>query len=155
MADGIFNVAKGRDVAYAERVINNDPANSAFVVCLGFGSITDAVLEDLDTFQAIKDDANFTEATFTNYAKKEVTNPTIVVNDTDNRGEVDMPDQTWANAGGATNNTLTRLIVCYDSDTGSGDDSDLIPLYYFDFDETTTGNDLQAQVDVGGLARTT
>ena len=64
-----------------------------------------------------------------------------------------MPDITWTGAGGATNNTTAKLVLCYDSDTTSGTDANIIPLCHYDFVETTDGTDLTAQVNTSGYFR--
>lgn len=157
MGDGVFNIAKGRVVEYYNRVENNDPANSALIVVLAEGAITDATLEDLDTLAAVTGDAGFTEATFTNYARKVLTDADLAAlpspDDTNNRYEVDVPDQVWSSAGGASNDTLTRLIICYDSDTTGGTDTNIVPLTFHDFSITTNGGDLTAQINANGFFR--
>lgn len=155
MADGVFNIAKGRVNEYVNRVDSNDPTNSALIVVLLKVAEADGTLEDYDDLAALLAGAN-TEADFTNYARKtltdtDVANPTP--DDTNNRQDADIPDQTWTSAGGATNNTLVKLIVCYDNDTGAGTDSNLIPLTHHDFAVTTNGNDLVAQVNAAGFYR--
>ncbi len=157
MGDGVFNIAKGRVVEYINRVDSNDPSGSEIVVMLGFGTVTDAVLEDLDTVTAITGDSNFTEATFTNYVRKDITDTGVALgspDDSNDRFEVDLPDQTWSAAGNGTNNTLTRLITIYDS-TGSAADGALIPLTFHDFAVTTSGSDLVAQFNALGFFRAT
>ncbi len=155
MGDGVFNIAKGRVVEYINRVDANDPSASEIVVMLGFGAITDATLKDLDTVAAIIADGGFTEATFTNYARKDITDSGVALgspDDTNDRFEVDLPDQTWTSAGNGTNNTLTRLITIYDS-TGSAADSGLVPMTFHDFAVTTDGSDLVAQFNALGFFR--
>jgi len=73
--------------------------------------------------------------------------------DTNNRRDLDVPDQIWTSAGGGVNNTLGKLIVCYDDDTTAGTDSNIIPWTYHDFSVTTDGTDLTAQINVAGLFR--
>ena len=157
MADGVFNIAKGRIVEYYNRVESNDPANSALVVVLGFGAITDATLEDLDDLAAVIADAGFTEATFTNYARKTLTDTDLAAlpapDDTNNRYDIDLPDQTFTAAGNGANDTLTRLLVCYDNDTTGGVDANIIPLCFYDFSVTTDGSDLTAQFNAAGFFR--
>ena len=41
MANGPFNVAKGRAIEYYNRVSNNDPAASVFKLVLATGTATD------------------------------------------------------------------------------------------------------------------
>lgn len=157
MADGVFNIAKGRGVEYYNRVKSNDPANAAFIVVLATGAATDAVIEDYDDLAALLGDAGVTEAIFTNYARKVLTDAELAAlpppDDTNNRYDIDLPDQTWLSAGGAANDTLTRLFVCYDSDTTGGTDANIIPVAFYDFPVTTDGSDLTAQFDAAGFLR--
>ena len=156
MGDAVFNISKGRVVEYYNRVENNDPAASEIVIILGIGAITDATLIDLDDVAAIIADAGFTEATFTNYARKDLTNaeldPLPAPDDTNDRFEVDLPDQTFTAAGNGANDTLTRLLTVYDS-TGSQTDANLKPLTFHDFAVTTDGSDLTAQFNALGFFR--
>ncbi len=155
MADFVFNVAKGKVNAYHDRVNDNDPANSALVVVLLKTAAADATLKDLDDLAAILA-AGSVEADFTNYARKVLTDADIVasvVDDATDRREADIPDQTWTAAGGAANNTLAKLLVCYDPDTTGGTDSALIPLTAHDWVLTTNGSDITAQVPAAGYVR--
>lgn len=122
-----------------------------------FGAITDATLRDLDTFSAIFADAGATEATFTNYARQIVDdasgdNLSRTVDDANDRQECDMDDRVYTNAGGATNNTLTRLLIGYDP-LGTGVDTNIVPLVALDFAETTTGSTITAQFAATGFFR--
>jgi hypothetical protein len=157
VADQVFNVAKGRGVELYNRVKSNDPANSALIVVLGFGSVTDAALRDHDTLQEVIDDANFTEATFTNYVRKVLTDSDLAAlpspDDVNDRYEIIIPDQTWASAGNGLNNTLTRLIICYDSDTTGGIDANILPVSFYDFPHTTNSTNLEAAFDALGFLR--
>jgi hypothetical protein len=156
MANGVFNIAKGR-VNQLHRDVNaNDPANSALVVVLLRTAVADATLEDFDTLSALIADAGVDEATFTNYARKIVTDADIsdpTVDDTNSRQDADLPDQTYTSAGGATNNTLVKLLICFDNDTTSGDDTNIIPLTHHDFAITTDGSDVVAQFNAAGYFR--
>ena len=143
MADGVFNIAKG---AVAEKV--RDGAANVGVMLLKTAE-ADATLEDYDTLAAILAGLN-TEADFTNYARKTGITGTVTVDDTNNRVDVDIPDQTWTSAGGASNNTLVKLIVYYED---SAADSGRVPLTHHDFAITTNGGDLTAQIATGGFFR--
>ena len=155
MADGVFNIAKGRWKELQKRVVDSDAVNAVLVVVLFQTSEADGVLEDYDTLAAIFVGAN-TEATFTSYVRK-VLDQAVLTNsapdDTNNWQQVDIPDQTWSPAGGATNNSLTKVIICYDDDSATGNDTNLIPLTHHDFTPTTNGNDLVLQIGVNGTAR--
>lgn len=153
MANGVFNIAKGRINEYTNRVASNDPANSAFIIVLLETAEADATLEDYDDLSALLAGSN-TEAAFTNYARKTLTdadlsNPTP--DDTDNDQSSDFADQTWTSAGGTTDETLAKLLVCYDSDTTAGTDANIIPLTYHDFVVTTNGGDITAVVPAAGF----
>lgn len=155
MADGVFNIAKGRVNQYQSNVANNAPANSALIVVLLQTAETDATLEDYDDLAALLAAAN-TEADFTNYIRKVLTDADLVdptPDDTNNWQASDMPDQTWTLAGGATNNDLVKWLVCYDPDSTAGIDSEIIPLTFQDFVATTDGNDLIGQINSNGYHR--
>ncbi len=156
MADGVFNIAKGRGVEFYNRVENNDPSTAGFIIVLLKAAEADATLEDYDDLAALLLAAGNTEADFTSYGRKTLTDTELAAfpapDDTNNRYEVDLPDQTWAPAGGATNNTLVKLLVCYAPDT-AGADGTLIPVTYHDFAVTTDGSDLTAQFDALGFLR--
>ncbi len=147
MANGVFNIAKGRAKEYYDRVVQQDPAGCELKVALFEGTITDAVLEDLDTLALIVSSA-LTEASFTGYARKTVddaSSPAIAStpapDDTANDNSYTLPDLTWTSAG--SGNTLTRLVVCY-SPAAASADSAIIPLTYHDFSISTNGGDLTA-----------
>ncbi len=146
MADFVFNFAKGHVSEYVIRILANDPTNSAFVVCLLDASVADATAEDYDNLSLVLGDAGTTEATFTNYARKVITDPTRTVDDTNDRIDLDVTDITWTAAGNGTNNTIPDLLFTYDADTTGGADTDIIPCTQHDFVVTTDGSDLTAQV---------
>ena len=157
MADGVFNIAKGRVIEFYNRVESNDPAASGLIVVLLQANETEADLVDHDDLNALLGAAGNTEATFTNYARKTLTDTELAAlpapDDTNNRYDIDLPDQTWTSAGNGTNNTLTKLVVCYDADTGAGTDANIIPLTHQDFAVTTQGTDLTAQFNASGWFR--
>lgn len=155
MANGVFNIAKGKVNEYVARIDGNDPANSALVVVLLQVAEADATLEDYDDLSALLAGAN-TEATFTNYARKTLTDTDVTAptpDDTNNNQRSDIPDQTWTSAGGTTDNTLVKMIIGYDSDTTAGTDANIIPLTHHDFSATTNGNDLIAEINTDGFYR--
>ena len=146
MANIVFNIAKGEVNAYTKRVVNNDPANSALVVVLLKTAEADGSLQDYNTLGNILAGAN-TEADFTNYSRKILTNTELslpTVDDSGNQQFSDAPDLTYVSAGGAVNNAIVKMLICYDSDTTSGTDANLVPLVAIDWAITTDGNDLVA-----------
>ena len=155
MADIEFNIAKGRIVELHNRVVNNDPTNSALIIVILKTAESDATLKDYATLSALLAGSNV-EADFTNYARIVLDDGDLSAFTTDNtndRNEVDFPDQTITDAGGATNNTTEKLLICYDSDTTGGTDANIVPLLAYDFVKTTDGSDLPIVVNSNGYYR--
>lgn len=150
MSDFVFNIAKGKVKYYAEL----PAANDALIVVLlkSTGIEADGTLKDYDDLAALLAASN-DECDFTNYARKTITSVTNTVDDSGDKFDSDFADQTWTAAGGATNNTVAKLLVCYDPDTTSGTDSSLVPLTAHDFSVTTDGTDLTAQAATAGYYR--
>lgn len=144
MADGVFNIARG---AFAEKF--RDAAANGIVMLLKANE-TEADLIDHDALDVLLGTAGNTEADFTNYARKTGLTGSITVDDSNDRVDVDFPDQTWSSAGNGTNNTLTKLVTAYEE---SAADSGRIPLTHHDFAATTDGSDLTAQFNASGFGR--
>ena len=55
MADGVFNIAKGRVAEFHERVNNSDPTNAVLVVVLlaSTGLVGDSTMKDYATLSAV------------------------------------------------------------------------------------------------------
>lgn len=154
MADFVHNRSKGRMVEYAERVNANDPTNSAIIIAVINTSATDATLRDLDDFAAIEADANTAEVTNSGYARKTLTDAsgiTITYDDTNDRVDVDIADQTWTAVAAGT--SWTDVQTGYDSDTTAGTDSAIRPVSQHDFIITPDGSDITAQIAAAGIWR--
>lgn len=153
MADFLFNRAKGRVTEWAERVNANDPANSVLLVVPYNTSATDATLKDLDTVAAIEADGNTAEVPSVGGSRKSLDNTagiTITYDDTNDRVDVDIPDQTWT---GVTGTAWTDLLVAYDSDSTGGADSAILPATFHDFPVTPDGSDVTAVIATAGFFR--
>lgn len=141
---------KGRGTEWAERVNANDPVNAVFVfaVLATAGIEADAVLEEKDTFaDVVAGTTNF--VTNAGYAAKVIDQTggvTIVYDDTNNRTDVDVPDQTWV--GIAAGDGWNDVISGYDSDSTGGTDANILPLTQHDFVATPDGSDITAQIAV-------
>jgi len=157
MADSVFNIAKGRTVELYNRVKSNDPAPSAFIVVIlqATGLESHATLQDYDNLDAILAAAN-NEATNSGYARKVLTDAELAAlpapDDTNNRYDVDIPDQTWS-AVQAAGGAWGMLLICYDANTGAGADTDILPLTMHDFAVTPDGSDIVAVVNAAGFFR--
>lgn len=148
MANFVFNIAKGRIVEFYNRAENNDPTNSALILVPLSQSGTEAQGQDLDDLAAVEADANFAEQTGGGWVRKTLESVQLASlpapDDTNNRYAVALPSVTWT--GPTAGSNTTGLLVCYDSDTTSGTDSNIIPLTHHDFVVTADGNDVVLNV---------
>lgn len=146
MAAVVNNYAKGRGNEFVNRIKNNDPANSALVIVMLKTAEPNATLQDYASLGALLAAGGGTanvEANFTNYARKVLTDASIsapTVDTTANTQYSTFPTQTYTAAGGAINNTVVKVLTCYDPDTTSGTDSDIIVVGIHDANITTDGN---------------
>lgn len=150
MADGVFNVAKGRVIELHNRVDNNDPATAGIVVVLlaSTGLVTDAVMRDYATLADVLAGAS-DEATNTNYARKILTDADvgpITVDLANDRTAADIADQVWSNVAADGSGPIGKLLVCYDPVLGSGTDAQIEPLTYHDFVVTPNGGNITATI---------
>ncbi len=144
MADGVFNIAKG---AVVEKF--RDAAANGIVLLLDANE-AETALVDHDELAALVGAAGNVEATFTNYARKTGLTGTITVDDSNDRVDVDLPDQTWTIAGNGINNTITKAVVAYEE---SAADTGRIPCTHHDFAVTTDGSNLTIQFNAAGFFR--
>jgi hypothetical protein len=151
MANFVFNQALGKAAEWAARVNANDPANSILVLeAINAGAATDATLKDYDTFAQIEADANAAEVTNSGYARKTFNDSTggitVTIDDTNDRTDVDVPDQTWTAV--VAGSAWTDLIFGYDSDSTAGTDANVVPMTQHDFAITPDGSDITATIAV-------
>lgn len=143
MANIVFNIAKGRVVEYYNRVESNDPSTSALIIIPieTSGLESDATLIDADSVSALLSGTTNEQTTM---GRKTLTDTELSAlpapDDTNDRYEVSLPTVTWTAASG---NAISKLVVAYDSNTGSGTDTDIIPCTMFDFAVTPSGADIQ------------
>lgn len=149
MGNGIATYAKGRFIQWSTVSAGSD---AILVILLQTtGLVADATMKNYATLGAVFSGGNV-EATFTNYARKVLTTGlTITVDTTALTAKLSMANYTWSAAGGATNNTLGKLITAY-RPTASSTDSQCIPMSYHDCTATTTGSDLLVSIAGTGLA---
>lgn len=142
MANIVFNIAKGRAVELYNRVKSNDPANSAFILVPleTSGLEADATLLTAKTLAAVLAGTTNEQTTM---GRKTLTDSDLASfpdpDDVNNRYDVSLPTVTWT---AATGNAISKILVCYDSDTTGGTDSNIVPLTLFDRVETPTGSDI-------------
>jgi hypothetical protein len=143
VANIVFNIAKGRIVELYSRVRSNDPANSALILVPieTAGLESDATLIDVDTLTALLAGTTNEQTTM---GRKVLTDADLAAlpapDDANDRYEVSLPTVTWTAASG---NAISKIAVCYDADTTSGTDANILPLTMFDFVQTPSGADIQ------------
>ena len=144
MADKVFDIALGRSGQLARNVAAGSPANSALVVVLLKAQETpeDTLLSRATLADVLSNGS--TEADFTNYARKTVTggDVTVTVDNANDRATIAIPNQLYTSAGGASNNSLVAALVCYDDNTTSGTDANIIPISKIDLSYTTDGTSM-------------
>ena len=140
MANIVFNIAKGRLKELYNRIKSNDPANAAFIIVPieTSGLESDATLIDKDDLAAVLSGTTNEQTTM---GRKTLTDADLAAlsapDDTNDRNECDLPTVTWT---AATGNQISKLLVCYDSDTTAGTDANIIPCTMFDFVQTPSGD---------------
>lgn len=130
MSDVAFNIAKGREVEFYNRVKSNDPTNSALIMMvLATGSVGGINgLVDFDTFSAITS-GGYTEVANTGYARKSLTDAALSAwapDDTNNRVLLTLPLQTFTTITAGDNWDI--VVVGYDNDTTGGTDANIVPI---------------------------
>ena len=157
MADSVFNIGKGSVAGNYRRVDANDPANSALIVILlaSSGLESHATLIDADTITAVGSGTT-NEATNTGYARKVLTDSDLTAfapDDTNNRVDLDIPDQTWTGVANDGTGAIGAVVIAYDSDTTGGTDANIEPQTLHDFAVTPSGGDVTMQVAAAGFFR--
>lgn len=148
MANIVFNIAKGRVAELYQRVKNNDPANSAFILVPieTSGLESDATLIDVDTLTALLAGTTNEQTTM---GRKTLTDAELAAipapDDTNDRNDLSLPTVTWTAASG---NAISKIAVCYDSDTTAGTDANIVPLCMFDFAQTPSGSNIDMTTGV-------
>lgn len=157
MPDFIFNQAKGKTGGWADQVNSNTPTNAVFVVALlaSTGVEEESVLIDKDNFEALVAGAtNF--ATNTGASRKTIDQSgglTVTVDDTNNRVDVDAPDQTFTALANDGTGAIADLVTGFDSDSAAGTDANIIPATCHTFAITPDGSDVTVQFAAAGFFR--
>ena len=138
MANIVFNIALGRVAYYASLPATNDALIAVPIETSGI--VGDATMRDYDDLATLLAGASNEQTTM---GRKTLASVTVTVDDTNDRVAIDAADITWT---AATGNAISALVICYDPDTTTGTDSDLIPLSKHDFAITPDGSDVTATV---------
>ncbi len=151
------NIAAGRHVELAKRVVDGDPSTARLriIALKASGLPVEADLRDCATLQAMIT-AGATEADNVGYARKAVTGAEIAIS-TDNSGNRQSYDITtnprWT-APATTGGAWGALVVCYDPNSSA--DTALIPIYVNTISFTPNDvNDYQHEWHTDGVGRST
>lgn len=104
---------------------------------------TEAQGQDLDTLAAVEADANFSEQTAGGWARVALTDAqlaAIAVDDTNNRFPVAIPQTSMGSP--TAGNDVAGFLICYDSDTTAGTDSNIVPISCHDLSVEADGNEV-------------
>lgn len=140
MGDIVFNIAKGKVNSYTA-LAGTGNAALILVPIETSGIEADSVLQDYANLSLLLAAANNEQTTM---GRKTITSATVTVDNTNNRSDADFADQTYTAAAG---NPISAFIVCFDPDTTTGTDTDLVPLTKHDFVATPDGNNLLVGVN--------
>ncbi|MGW0869945.1 hypothetical protein ACWD3Z_05565 [Streptomyces sp. NPDC002740] len=138
MANIVFNIALGKLAYYAGLPATNDALYLVPIETSGI--VADSVMRDYDDLGTLLAGASNEQTTM---GRKQLASVTATVDDTNDRVNIDCADVTWTAASG---NAISAVIICYDPDTTTGTDSDLIPLTKHDVSMTPDGSDFTLTV---------
>lgn len=127
MADYGFNISKGREVEFYNRVRVNDPTNAVLVLVLlnDSGLITD--LLDADTLAAVT--AIIPEITNAGYSRIVLDQADLAAwapDDSNNRIDLGLGVNVFPTI--SAGDVIDIGVVCYDPDSTGGADSAIIPI---------------------------
>jgi sirohydrochlorin ferrochelatase len=129
MATVVANISKGRQVEFYDRVLNNDPANSAFkMLFLATGGDSLGALQDYDTLAAMLAGPS-AEVTNAGYSRKTITDADLFAwapDDSANKVFLSFPSQNFT--GISAGDDWDHCVIVYDNDTTGGTDANLIPV---------------------------
>lgn len=125
-----FDIAKGREVEFYNRVDTDDPANSALIIVVlaHTGLETDGILKQYATLSALLAATN-NEVVNTGYARKVLTQADLAAFAADTSLHtitLQLPSQTYTLIGAG--DSWSKALVCYDNDTTAGTDANIIPV---------------------------
>ncbi|GGW98526.1 hypothetical protein [Streptomyces chartreusis] len=138
MANLVFNVALGRVASLAALPNAND--GLVLVPLESSGLVADSTMRDYDTLADLLAGASNEQTTV---GRKSLTSVSVTVNDSSDRVESDAADVTWT---APTGSAVGAVVICYDPDTTTGTDADLIPLSKHDVTWTPDGNNFTLSI---------
>lgn len=141
MPDIVFNRALGSAV---QLVLDNPNSLGMLLLSAVEG---DADLGNHVNLSTLLGAAGNTEVADASYGRKTALTGTVTQDDTNDRTDIDVPDQTWAALAGPDPVKLLVFVEITAAETGR------IPLTSHDFAVTSDGTDVTAQVNANGFYR--
>jgi hypothetical protein len=138
MGDIAFNVSKAQVGYYAGLPATNDALIA--VVLEASGLEADSILVDYTNLGSLLAASNNEQTTM---GRKTLASVVVSVSYSNDRTDILANDLTWSAASG---NATGAVVICYDPDTTTGTDADLIPLSKHDFVATPSGGPLSFQL---------
>lgn len=162
MAVPVNNAVRGKIQYYVEQA-RDTAAGLGALLLISAGLEGETTFSDRATVADILAATN-DEATFTNYARKALPNPTVTIDNPNDRVLMGLTGAApvtirWDNAGGPiggggiVNNLVGRMVIYYDPTPGTSTDAQLIPLFSPDVAAQTDGTHLVVTIDAEGIAR--
>jgi hypothetical protein len=139
----VFNAAKGKVGYLAGLPAANDALIAVPIETTGI--VSDATMRDYADLGTLLAGASNEQTTM---GRKTLTGVTVTVDNSADKVLVDADDVTWASA---TGNAVSAMVICYDGDTTSGTDANLLPLVKLDCVVTPDGTDFSMVFTVGGF----
>ena len=138
MGNIAFNVSKGRSAYYASLPAANDAL--VMVVLEAANLESDELLKDYPTLATLLLGGSVEHSAM---ARQVLGNVTVTVDNENDRVALDADDVTWNAVSGTP---VGAAIICYDPDTTTGTDADLVPLSKHDFTVTPDGENITLQI---------
>ena len=138
MSNVVFNVAKGRLAYYASLPLANDALIAVPIQATGI--VSDATMIDYATLAALLAGGSTEQTTM---GRKTLAGVTVTVDNANDWVDINATNPVWT---GATGNAIAAIVICYDPDTTTGTDADLIPLTKHDFAVTPNGGDITGTI---------
>jgi hypothetical protein len=135
----VFNVALGKVAYYTSLPLTNDAL--VIVPLAASGLVSDAVMRDYADLQTLLAGTTDEQSTM---GRKTLTGVTGTVDNTNDRFAGDAGDVTWTAATGAA---VAAFVICYDPDTTTGTDADLIPLTKHELSLTPDGTNFVLSIN--------
>lgn len=142
MADGVFNVGKG----HVAEMFRASP-NSGILLMLSAAE-ADSALQDRTDLSDLLGAAGNTEATNTGYSRKTGIAVTVTIDQSNDRVDVDMADQTFSSV--ASGGTWDKAVFAHER---TASEAGRIPCTHQDTTITPDGSDITIELNASGFFR--